>query len=205
MQPNMHRPLQHSAFRSGSPWLRALNWHRVTTGLASSPHLTGWEEEKCTGHGKCMGIQLAHCAWFPLASPGIFTGCRNLESLLPRDFIINVQYTPGGKVSSLLRVTSDNFFPTQGLKKSLAGKSMQPIIRLLTHTALPTSSANRLYYSLYISLSPLEEMEKQRKIDPFCQACRNRFPSLHPCINFVFSKNTAAEHYFSMWPGALTN
>lgn len=82
---------------------------------------------------------------------------------------------------------------------------MQPIIGLLTHTALPTSSANRLYDSLYISLSPLEEMERQRKIEPFCQACRNRFPSLHPCINFVFSENTAAEHYFSMWPGALTN
>lgn len=52
-----------------------------------------------------------------------------------RDFISNCQYSLTGKVSSLLRVTSDNVFPTPGLSKSPAGKPKEAIISLLTHAA----------------------------------------------------------------------
>lgn len=86
-----------------------------------------------------------------------FTDCRNLESLLLRDFNTNVQYALQGKVSLLLRGTSNNFsylrFEQVTCRKIQACCYQSPD----THSSLPTSSTNRIYYSLYIPLSPLEK------------------------------------------------
>lgn len=152
-------------FKSGFSWYCALNQQKATTSQAVFPHLTGWQEEKYKDHGKCMGTQHLDGAWSILASPGIFTDCRNLESLLLRAFNTNVQYALQGKVSLFLRGTSNNFsywrFEQVTCRKIQAGYYQSPD----THSSLPTSSANGIYYSLYVPLSPLEKKWKH-KIDP---------------------------------------
>lgn len=120
-------------FKSGFSWYCALNQQKVTSSQAVFPHQTGWEEKKYTDNGKYMGTQHLDGAWFLLASPGIFTDCRNLESLLLRDF--NVQYALQEKVSLLLRGTSNNFSYLR-FEHVTCRKIRQAIINLLTHTAL---------------------------------------------------------------------
>lgn len=57
---------------------------------------------KCSDYRKCMETQiLFRCQTSISFTQDIFSGCRNLESLLLRDFIKNCQYSLKGKQSSI--------------------------------------------------------------------------------------------------------